>query len=143
MEPAAPGATRLGFIGLGVMGAPLVMHLLRAGYSVGVFSRTKSKASDALSAGAVWHDSPGALAAASDVVFSIVGFPSDVRAVLLGPDGVIARLPAGGVSVDMTTSDPNLAVEIAEIAAAQGKFALDAPLSGGGFGCVLCFPAAW
>lgn len=137
MEPVASGSTRVGFIGLGVMGGPLVGHILSAGYEVNVFTRTKSKAATALAAGAVWHDMPGDVAAVSDVVFTMVGFPADVKAVLLGPEGVIARMPAGGISVDLTTSDPELAAEIAEAAAADGKFAIDAPVSGGDKGARL------
>ncbi|KAI6688698.1 hypothetical protein NL676_025526 [Syzygium grande] len=82
--------------------------------------------------GARLADSPRSLAALSDVVFSIVGYPSDVRSVLLDPSsGALASLRPGGVLVDMTTSDPSLAEEISAAASAKGCHAVDAPVSGG------------
>ena len=74
------------------------------------------------------------MAAASDVIFTIVGFPSDVRSVILGPEGVLAGCKPGNVIVDMTTSEPSLAVEIAEAAAGQQVVSIDAPVSGGDVG---------
>ena len=99
-----------------------------------VFSRTKAKADDLVAKGAVGPHSPRDVAAASDVVFSIVGYPEDVREVLLGESGALARLKSGGVLVDMTTSEPSLAVEIAEAAAKKGVISIDAPVSGGDVG---------
>jgi len=107
---------------------------MRAGFSMTVFSRTASKAQPILKEGARWADSPKEVAAASDIVFSIVGFPSDVRQVILGPDGVLAGARPGSVIVDMTTSEPSLAIEIFEQARAKGVHALDAPVSGGDVG---------
>jgi len=129
-----PGRTRIGWIGTGVMGAPMCGHLLAAGFSGTVFSRTAAKAQDLLEAGARWADSPRAVAEASDVVFTMVGFPADVRAVVLERDGVLAGARPGMVLVDMTTSQPALAVEIAAVAARQGAVSLDAPVSGGDVG---------
>ena len=105
-----------------------------AGFSATVYSRTKSKAQPLLDRGAVWADTPQAVAQASDVIFTIVGFPADVREVLLGEDGALSGAAAGSVLVDMTTSDPSLAVEIAEQASAKGIFSVDAPVSGGDIG---------
>jgi 3-hydroxyisobutyrate dehydrogenase len=130
----APEKTRLGWIGLGVMGSSMCRNLMRAGFSMTVFSRTASKAQPILKEGARWADSPKEVAAASDIVFSIVGFPSDVRQVILGPDGVLAGARPGSVIVDMTTSEPSLAIEIFEQARAKGVHALDAPVSGGDVG---------
>src|SRR5439155_12175116 len=87
-----------------------------------------------LGAGAAWADAPRAVAGASDVVFTIVGFPRDLRAVAFGERGVLAGLRAGGILVDMTTSEPALAVELAAAARARGAWALDAPVSGGDVG---------
>ncbi|MBM80625.1 MAG: oxidoreductase [Planctomycetaceae bacterium] len=129
-----PGETKIGWIGTGVMGASMVGHLMDAGFSATVFSRTKSKADALIEKGAAWGDSPKAVAEASDVVFSIVGFPSDVRSVMLGEDGALAGSKEGNVLVDMTTSDPSLAVEIAEAGAAKGVASVDAPVSGGDVG---------
>ncbi len=129
-----PGKTRLGWIGAGVMGASMCGHLLRAGFAATVFNRTRSKAEPLLAAGAAWADSPKAVAEAADVIFTIVGFPADVRAVILGPEGVLAGCTRGKIIVDMTTGEPGLAVEIAQRAAAVGVTAIDAPVSGGDLG---------
>ena len=109
-------------------------HLVDAGFSATVYSRTKSKAQGLLDKGAAWADSPKAVAEASDVVFSIVGFPNDVRECMLGPDGALAGSKSGNVLVDMTTSDPSLAVEIYEAAKEKGVASVDAPVSGGDVG---------
>jgi 3-hydroxyisobutyrate dehydrogenase len=129
-----PSKTRIGWIGTGVMGTSMCGHLLRAGFAATVFNRTKSKAEPLLAAGAKWADSPKAVAEASDVVFTIVGYPADVRQVILGPDGALAGCKSGNILVDMTTSEPSLAVEIAEAAAKRGVQAIDAPVSGGDVG---------
>jgi 3-hydroxyisobutyrate dehydrogenase len=134
LSVVSPATTRVGWIGTGVMGASMCGHLLRAGYPVTVTTRRRERADGLAAAGAVWADTPAEVAARSDVVFSMVGFPDDVRAVLLGPQGALSRLPAGGVLVDMTTSEPWLAVEIAEAARDRGVHALDAPVSGGDVG---------
>ncbi|CAI9100447.1 OLC1v1037557C1 [Oldenlandia corymbosa var. corymbosa] len=131
-ELANPSNTRLGWIGTGVMGLSMCSHLLKAGYSLTVFTRTASKAQPLLSMGANWADSPKSVASQSDVVFSIVGYPSDVRHVILHPTtGALSGLRPGGVVVDMTTSDPSLAVEIHSAATSAGCSAVDAPVSGG------------
>jgi 3-hydroxyisobutyrate dehydrogenase len=132
--PAEPGSTRIGWIGTGVMGASMCGHLLQKGYGVTVTTRTRSRAEALLGEGAAWAGTPAEVAAASDVVFSIVGFPADVREVMLGPDGALSRARPGTILVDMTTSEPSLAVEIAETAAARGVHVLDAPVSGGDVG---------
>ncbi|MEM7286946.1 MAG: NAD(P)-dependent oxidoreductase [Actinomycetota bacterium] len=130
----SPDSTRLGWIGLGVMGASMASNLLDAGYAMTVFTRTRSSADAALAKGAVWADDPATVAAASDITFSIVGFPRDVRDVILGANGALAGAAAGSVLVDMTTSEPGLAVEIADAAEAKGVVSIDAPVSGGDIG---------
>ncbi|MGC1275341.1 MAG: NAD(P)-dependent oxidoreductase [Planctomycetaceae bacterium] len=130
----APGKTKLGWIGTGVMGTSMAGHLLDAGYAVTAYIRTKSKAEALTSKGATVVDSPKAVAGASDVVFAIVGFPQDVREVFLGSDGLLAGSKSGTILVDMTTSEPSLAVEIYEAAKAEGVHAVDAPVSGGDVG---------
>jgi 3-hydroxyisobutyrate dehydrogenase len=134
MDTVVPGKTRLGWIGTGVMGRSMCGHLLDHGFAMTVFSRTKSKADSLLAKGARWTDSPKAVAEQADVVFSIVGFPADVREIMLGPNGALAGAKAGAVLADMTTSEPSLAVEIAEQAKAKGVYAVDAPVSGGDVG---------
>jgi len=110
------------------------MHLLKAGYKTSVFNRSPSKLSDLLSLGAVACRSPREVAMQSDVVFSMVGYPSDVEEVILGPEGVLEGLAQGSVVVDMTTSRPGLAARIANESSARGVMALDAPVSGGDVG---------
>jgi 3-hydroxyisobutyrate dehydrogenase len=130
----APGKTRIGWIGTGVMGSSMCGHLIDAGYSATVFNRTPEKAKALIEKGAKLADSPRAVAAASDVVFTIVGYPQDVREVTLGPDGTLAAARPGSVLVDMTTSEPALAVEIDRAARAKQVHAVDAPVSGGDVG---------
>jgi 3-hydroxyisobutyrate dehydrogenase len=129
-----PGETRIGWIGTGVMGASMCGHLMAKGFKATVFNRSKDKAAGLVSKGAAWADTPKAVAEASDVIFSIVGFPSDVRSVLLGADGALAGCKKGNILVDMTTSEPSLAVEIAEQAKGRGVHSVDAPVSGGDVG---------
>ncbi|MBL9080279.1 MAG: NAD(P)-dependent oxidoreductase [Planctomycetales bacterium] len=129
-----PGKTRLGWIGTGVMGKSMAGHLMDKGFSMTVYNRSKDKAQPLVDKGAKWADTPKAVAEASDVVFSIVGFPADVRSVILGADGALAGSKSGNVIVDMTTSEPSLAVEIAEAAKKKGVHAVDAPVSGGDIG---------
>lgn len=129
-----PQSTHIGWIGTGVMGRSMCGHLLKAGYQATVFNRTKSKAESVIELGAKWADSPKAVAEACDVVFSMVGFPTDVRETILGSEGVLAGLKSGGILVDMTSSQPSLAVEIAREAASRGVQSLDAPVSGGDIG---------
>ncbi len=130
----APGKTNIGWIGAGVMGASMVGHLMKAGFKATVYNRSKDKAADLLKQGAGWADTPKAVAEKSDVVFAIVGFPKDVREVFLGAEGALAGSKPGTVLVDMTTSEPSLAVEIYDTARAKGVHAVDAPVSGGDVG---------
>jgi 3-hydroxyisobutyrate dehydrogenase len=129
-----PGKTRIGWIGTGVMGRPMAGHLLARGYALTVHSRTREKAEDLLARGAEWADAPRAAAARSDVVVTMVGFPHEVRAVLLPPDGALLAARPGQVFVDMSTSEPDLAREIDAFARQRGAFAVDAPVSGGDVG---------
>jgi 3-hydroxyisobutyrate dehydrogenase len=129
-----PALTTIGWIGTGVMGASMCGHLLDAGYRVTVHSRTKSKAQPLLDRGAQWADSPQAVAGASDVVFTMVGFPADVREAYFGAAGIFHGVKAGATLVDMTTTAPTLSREIAERASALGCSAIDAPVSGGDVG---------
>ncbi len=126
--------TRVGWIGTGVMGASMARHLLAAGYPMTVHTRTREKAADLESRNARWADSPAEVAAECDTTFAIVGFPADVRDTFLGAEGALAGANPGSLLVDMTTSEPSLAVEIAEAAAAKGIGAVDAPVSGGDVG---------
>jgi 3-hydroxyisobutyrate dehydrogenase len=126
--------TVIGFIGTGVMGKSMAGHLLDAGYQLTVYTRTKEKAADLLEKGAVWSATPREVAQKADVIFTIVGYPSDVEEVYLGEDGLIANGKQGSYLIDMTTSTPSLAKKIYEQAKEKGMHALDAPVSGGDVG---------
>lgn len=130
----SPASTRLGWIGTGVMGSSMCAHLLDAGFKVSVSTRTRSKADALLEAGATWSDKPRDVAESSDVVFTMLGYPADVRDVVLGSNGVLTAAREGSVVVDMSTSEPALAEEIAREASHHGVHSLDAPVSGGDVG---------
>lgn len=116
------------------MGRSICHNLLRQGYAITVFNRTYSKAEPLLSAGATWAASPQQIAEQSDVVFTMVGLPNDVREVILGEQGVLKGASPGNIVVDMTSSSPELAIEIAKRAESLGILAIDAPVSGGDVG---------
>ena len=103
-----PGTTRLGWIGTGVMGNAMAGHLLAAGFALTTYTRTKAKADSLLAKGAKWAGSPKEVAENADVIFAIVGFPSDVREVFLGDHGALKGSKPGNILVDMTTSEPSL-----------------------------------
>lgn len=126
--------TTIGFIGTGVMGAAIVQHLLKAGYQVNVYNRTQSKTESLVASGAVRKDTPKEITDASDVIFSMVGFPTDVEEIYFGEKGIFDGVVAGKVLVDLTTSSPALAQRIADYAAQKQALALDAPVSGGDIG---------
>ena len=131
---ASDDALSVGWIGTGVMGSPMCGHLLAAGLPVKVFSRTKERALPLVEQGAQWCASPAEAAEGADVVVTMVGYPSDVRDVVLGAQGALATARKGATLVDMTTSEPRLAKEIFAAAAAKGVGSLDAPVSGGDVG---------
>ncbi|MCE9530151.1 MAG: NAD(P)-dependent oxidoreductase [Planctomycetes bacterium] len=131
---AKPGVTRVGWIGTGVMGRWMCQHLMSKGFSATVYNRSKEKTQPLTELGAKVVDSPKAVAEQSDVVFAIVGFPADVREVFLGTNGALAGSKPGTILVDMTTSEPSLAVEIYETAKKKGVHSVDAPVSGGDVG---------
>lgn len=129
-----PGQTRIGWVGVGVMGASMCSHVLRAGYPVTVYTRTRSRAEPLLGGGAVWADSPWRVADHCEIIVSMVGYPADVEAVYFGEAGLMSHVRPGMTLIDMTTTRPSLAVRIAEAAAARGAAAIDAPVSGGDVG---------
>lgn len=134
VHPASSTATRVGWIGTGVMGSSMCGHLLTAGYRVTVHSRTKSKAQPLLDRGAQWAESPCVVATESDVLFTMVGFPQDVRTVYFDETGILAGARAGIILIDMTTTQPSLSRDIAVAASANDLSAIDAPVSGGDVG---------
>jgi 3-hydroxyisobutyrate dehydrogenase len=124
----------VGFIGLGIMGGAMAARLAAAGYPLHVYNRSRAKAELLLAGGAQWHETPASLADSVDIVVTIVGMPHDVRAIYLGEEGLIAHARPGSVLIDMTTSSPALARELAAHSAQRGVDMLDAPVSGGEVG---------
>lgn len=119
---------KIGWVGTGIMG------LSMAGHDLHVFNRTKSKAEKLLDRGGAWHDSPASVAGNSEIVFTIVGFPSDVEEIYFGESGIMSSEKHPAILVDMTTSKPSLAKRIAEVSSQSGIESLDAPVSGGDIG---------
>lgn len=126
--------TSIGFVGTGVMGNSIAKNLMQAGYSLSVYTRTKSKANELVAAGATWKNSIVELAVESDIIISMVGFPEDVENIYFGEGGILHNAPQGACLIDMTTSSPAIAKEIHKQAKALGLDALDAPVSGGDVG---------
>jgi 3-hydroxyisobutyrate dehydrogenase len=129
-----PENTVVGFIGTGVMGKNMAGHLLAAGYPLIVYSRTQEKANDLLEKGASWVESPKEMAEKANVIFTMVGYPSDVEEIYFGEMGLIKSAKAGSLLIDMTTSAPSLAMRIFDRAKERGIHTLDAPVSGGDVG---------
>ena len=128
------GQPRIGWIGTGVMGSPMAGHLIDAGYQVDVFNRTRERAAGVIEQGARWRDSPSEIAAEADVVFTMIGYPADLRQIVLGDGRLLEAMRPGSLLIDMTTSEPSLAVEIHAAAKAGQIESLDAPVSGGDIG---------
>ena len=126
--------TSVGWIGTGVMGVAMLARVQEAGYPCTVHTRTRNKAEPLLKAGAQWADSPRAVAEQTEVVFTIVGFPADVREVYFGDQGLLSGAKEEAILVDMTTTEPSLAVEIYRRAQEQRIHTVDAPVSGGDVG---------
>lgn len=124
----------VGFIGTGVMGKSMAKNLIKAGFKINVYNRTKSKASELIEKGAKWATTPGEVAKNSDVIITMVGYPKDVEEVYFGNKGIIENAKKGSYLIDMTTSSPLLAKKIFDAANKKGLFALDAPVSGGDVG---------
>lgn len=125
---------KVGWIGTGVMGRSMSMHLLKAGHEIHVYNRTKAKADDLVKEGAVWCENPAEVAQKSDYIFTIVGYPQDVEETILGEKGVLSAAQEGSYLIDMTTSTPSLAEEISREAKSRNIYSLDAPVSGGDIG---------
>ncbi|MEH7177361.1 NAD(P)-dependent oxidoreductase [Neobacillus vireti] len=126
--------TVVGFIGTGVMGKSMAGHLLSAGFQLIVYSRTKEKAGELVEKGAVWVDTPKEMAQKADVIFTMVGYPTDVEEIYLGENGLVKNGKAGNFLIDMTTSAPSLALKIYKAAKEKGIHTIDAPVSGGDVG---------
>lgn len=126
--------TVIGFIGIGVMGKSMARHLLKAGYSLYVYTRTKEKADELLAEGAKWAATPTEIAQNANVIITMIGYPSDVEEIYLGEQGLVHHAKPGSYLIDMTTSKPSLAEKIYQAAKEKGIAAIDAPVSGGDIG---------
>ncbi len=129
-----PKKTTIGWIGTGVMGSSMCLHLLKKGYKAVIYTRTKKKAKNLIELGAEWVDSPKLVAEKADVIFTIVGFPKDVRQVYFSENGIFEGIKEGSLIVDMTTTEPALSEEIYEAAMLKECSSVDAPVSGGDIG---------
>lgn len=125
---------KIGFVGTGVMGSSMVLNLIKHGYELSVYNRTRSKAEACIAAGAKWCDTVAECAKDKDVVITIVGFPKDVEEVYFGENGILNAAKKGAYVIDMTTTSPMLSEKIYKAAAEKGIYALDAPVSGGDTG---------
>lgn len=130
----SPQTHQVGFVGLGIMGRSMARHIMKGGYRLHIYSRTRSKCADLEAEGAIWHDTPAGVAAVADAIITMVGYPKDVEDVYLGPSGILGEAKSGSLLIDMTTSQPSLAQRIAAAATEKGCMALDAPVSGGDVG---------
>lgn len=130
----SPKDTVIGFVGTGVMGRSMAKNLLKAGYHINVYNRTKASAHELIELGAIWKETVAELAEASQLVISMVGYPKDVEEVYLGENGLLAHAKSGSYLVDMTTSSPLLAKKIEALGKEKGIYVLDAPVSGGDIG---------
>ncbi|GGI41966.1 NAD(P)-dependent oxidoreductase [Mammaliicoccus stepanovicii] len=124
----------IGFVGTGVMGKSMVGHLLTEGYDINVYNRTKSKADELINKGAEWCETISILAEKSDVIISMVGYPTDVESIYFGENGILKHAKSGSIVIDMTTSSPQLAEQIYSKAKEFNIHSLDAPVSGGDVG---------
>jgi 3-hydroxyisobutyrate dehydrogenase len=127
---------KIGWIGTGIMGNPMAKHLVNAGYKVNVYNRTKQKAEELIGMGAVWYDSPADIAANSEVIITMVGFPKDVEECYFGEQGIFKLIKKGSILIDMTTTKPSLAIGISEEAERKEASFIDAPVSGGQIGAI-------
>ncbi len=125
---------KIGFVGLGIMGKSMGRNLMKAGYELHIYARTKAKVEDIISEGAIFHDSVGDCASDVDAMISIVGYPADVEEVYFKEGAILDSAKPGTYVIDMTTTSPKLSVKIYEAAKAKGLHALDAPVTGGDTG---------
>ena len=127
---------KIGWIGTGLMGNPMAKHLVNAGYKLNVYNRTKQKAEELVSMGTIWYDTPADIAANSEVIITMIGFPKDVEECYFGDQGIFRQVKKGTILIDMTTTKPSLAVKISEESEKAGAEFIDAPVSGGQVGAI-------
>ena len=123
----------IGWLGTGVMGKSMAGHLIKAGYQLNVYNRTKAKAQQLIDIGAKWME-PKEIAANSEVVITMLGYPHDVQDMILSENGILPYMKKGSFLIDHTTSKPNLAEKIHKECSKVGVYSIDAPVSGGDIG---------
>ena len=124
----------IGWIGVGIMGKPMVRNLQKAGYTLHIYARNREKVADVIQEGAIFHDTIGDCAQGRDAVITMVGFPKDVEEVYFAPGNILDRADPGTYLIDMTTTSPTLAQRIYQEGAARRLRVLDAPVTGGDSG---------
>lgn len=124
----------IGFIGTGIMGASIISHLIKKNFPVFIYNRTKTKAEHLINLGAKWVDKPSEITQTSKIIFTMLGYPEDVKKVYLSNSGLINHAKENTVFIDMTTSSPTLAKEIFLASKQKNCISLDAPVSGGDSG---------
>ena len=124
----------IGWIGVGIMGKPMVRNLQKAGYTLHIYARNREKVADVIQEGAIFHDTIGDCAQGRDAVITMVGFPKDVEEVYFAPGNILDRADPGTYLIDMTTTSPTLAQRIYREGTARGLRVLDAPVTGGDSG---------
>lgn len=127
---------KIGFIGAGIMGKPMIRNLMKAGFDVNVYARDKSKINDLLVSGAVYHSSIKSCVEDCDKVITMVGFPRDVEEVYFEPENILDSVKAGTYLIDMTTTSPRISEKIYEEGSKKGVHVLDAPVTGGDQGAI-------
>jgi len=125
---------KIGFIGIGIMGSSMTRNLMKAGYELHIYTRTKSKTEQLIKEGAIYHESIKKCVADADAVITIVGYPKDVEEVYFEENGILDCAKNGAYLIDMTTTEPNLAVRINQAGKEKGFKCLDAPVTGGDAG---------
>ena len=125
---------KISFIGTGVMGRSMIKNLMKDGYDVTIYNRTKDKALELIEMGALWKDSIKECVKDTDIIITIIGYPKDVEEVYFGSEGILENIKEGTVVIDMTTTSPTLSIKIYEEAKKRKIYALDAPVSGGDVG---------
>lgn len=126
--------TKIGFIGVGIMGESMVYNLMKAGFELHIYARNKAKVEDVIAAGAVFHDSIKSCVAEQDAVITMVGYPKDVEEVYFDEGNIIDSAKPGAYLIDMTTTSPLLSQKIYEEGEKRGLRTLDAPVTGGDLG---------
>lgn len=125
---------KIGFIGVGIMGKSMVRNLMKAGFELHIFARTRAKVEDVISEGAIFHKSIQECVSDVDAVITIVGFPQDVEEVYFDAQNILDSAKIGTYLIDMTTTSPMLAEKIAKVGTERGYHVLDAPVTGGDIG---------